>query len=126
MEQWMQEEIDSLVAEHGIVPPPWAVYNEHPFSMRWRMGDGESHKELWWTWWPLQRFTEEQKVEYFRRWPLPHCWLAFLIEAVWEIDTFENEDKLPQYFKRTSDLGFGSQQDYENDLDDPKWLGRNH
>jgi hypothetical protein len=79
---------------------------------------------LWSEWWRQQGFTEEQKIEYFRRWPPPHCWLAFLIEAVWGVDTFEEEDNLGPYFERTAALGFGGQQDYKRDRDDPKWLER--
>lgn len=121
MEPWMQEEIDQLIAEHETVPPPWVMYNEHPYSMRWRMGDGEGHLVVWWEWWPKQEFTEQQRIDYFRKWPPPHCWLAFLIEAVWGVDTFEERDCLTPYFELTSKLGFGTQQDYEQDLDDPKW-----
>ena len=121
MEPWVQEEIDRLVSESGTVPPPWFVFNEHPYSICWRMGGGESHRIVWWQWWLQQAFTEEQKIEYFRRWPPPYCWLAFLIEAVWGVDTYENRDNLASYFQRTEALGFGSQRDYERDLDDPKW-----
>jgi hypothetical protein len=124
MEPWMREEVEALVAEHGSVPPPWVVYREHPYSIRWRMGDGEAHKELWWAWWEQSRLSEEQKIVYFRRWPPPHCWLAFLIEAVWGVDTFEERDKLGPYFDRTAELGFGSQLDYERDLHDSKWRGQ--
>jgi hypothetical protein len=31
---------------------------------------------------------------------------------------------LGPYFERTAALGFGGQQDYERDLDDPRWLKR--
>jgi hypothetical protein len=61
---------------------------------------------------------------YFRRWPPPHCWLAFLIEAVWGVDTFEQRDNLARSFERTAALGFGGRDDYERDLDDHKWLER--
>jgi len=124
MEPWVQEEIEQLVAEYGTVPPPWAVYNEHPYSMRWRMGDGEGHLIVWWEWWPRLGFTEQQKIEYFREWPPPHCWLAFLIEAVWGVDRFEERDYLRPYFERTTALGFGTHRDYERDLEDPKWHDR--
>lgn len=124
----MPEEIDRLVAEYGTVPPPWAMYDEHPYSICWRMGEGEGHIWLWWEWWPLQEFTEDRKIAYFRRWPPPHCWLAFLIEAIWGVDTFEGEDEggkkkeeLSPYFERTRALGFGGREEYEKDLDDPKW-----
>jgi hypothetical protein len=88
------------------------------------MGPGESHRFVWWEWWQCQGYTEEQKIEYFRRWPPPHCWLAFLIEAVWDVDTFEERDNLGSYFERTAVLGFGTQQEYKRDLEDPKWLER--
>jgi hypothetical protein len=123
MQAWMSAEIERLVAEYGTVPPPWVVYNEHPYSICWRMGGGESHIMVWWEWWPQQGFTGDQKIAYLRRWPPPPCWLAFLIEAIWDVDTSEDEQLMP-YFKRTSELGFGDQDDYQRDLNDPKWLER--
>ena len=45
-------------------------------------------------------------------------------EAVWGVDTFDEQANLTPYFERTSALGFGSQEDYERDLEDPKWLER--
>lgn len=124
MEPWMQQELDRLLAEHGTVPPPWVVFDEHPYGICWRMGSGETHMMVWSAWWEQQRFTEQQKVDYFRRWPTPHCWLAFVIEALWGVDTYTEQDRLGPYFERLVALGFGSQQDYERDLDDPKWLER--
>jgi hypothetical protein len=123
MESWMQNEIDNLVSEYGTVPPPWVLYNEHPFSICWRMGGGESHIELWWMWWLQQKFSEDQKIDYFRKWPPPHCWLVYLLGAIWGIDKFD--DNPAMYFERASALGFGNQQDYERDLRDPRWHKRN-
>jgi hypothetical protein len=88
------------------------------------MGGGEGHMMVWSEWWPRQAFTEDQRIAYFRRWPPPHCWLVFLIGAVWDVDTCDEEANLSPYFARTAALGFGSEQDYERDLDDPKWLER--
>jgi hypothetical protein len=121
---FMREEVKRLTAQFGTVPPPWVKYNEHPYSICWRMGGGESHMMLWREWWEAQKLAEEARIAYFRRWPPPHCWLAFLIEAVWDVDIFEEEVELAPYFERTAALGFGSQLDYERDLDDPKWLER--
>lgn len=124
MEPWMQEWIDRLTSEYGTVPPMWVLYNEHPYSICWRMGSGESFKELWWEWWQHQNLTEDQKIEYFRKWLPPHCWLEFLIDAIWDTGFAETEDseELLPYFIRTSELGFGDLQDYKRDLEDPKWL----
>jgi hypothetical protein len=120
-----REEIKRLTAEHGTVPPPWVVFDEHPYSICWRMGSGETHRWLWWEWWEKQQLSEEERVAYFRRWPPPHCWLPFLIEAVWDIDQSEGDERLRPYFERTAALGFGSWRDYEEDLNDPGWLPSN-
>ncbi|MDR2326600.1 MAG: hypothetical protein LBE51_14545 [Acidovorax sp.] len=123
MDTWMRKSIEQLTATHGCVPPPWVVYNAHPYSMCWRMGAGESHIMLWSAWWPQQALTQEQKIAYFRQWPLPPCWLPFLITAIWDVDTVDADDAaLAPYFERTSALGFGGRKAYEADLDDPKWL----
>jgi hypothetical protein len=61
MKQWMQDEIAALTARHGTVPPPWAVYREHPSNMCWRMGGGESHMMLWSEWWPQQNLRNEPR-----------------------------------------------------------------
>jgi hypothetical protein len=118
----MQGEIDALIAKHGTVPPPWAVAHEHPSNMCWRMGGGESHMMLWSEWWPQQNLTEAQKIEYFRRWSPPHCWLAFVMEAIWDVDDYEDDETLAPFFDRLEALGFGSRQDYVSDFHDSKWL----
>lgn len=122
MEEWIQKAIEGLTTQHGAVPPPWFMYDAHPHSICWRMGGGESHMMVWSQWWPEQQLTEAQKIEYFRKWPPPHCWLGFMIEAIWEVDEFDAAETLAPYFERTQALGFGSQQDYERDMEDPKWL----
>lgn len=122
MEHWMRDEIAALTTRYGAVPPPWFMYDEHPYSICWRMGGGETHMTVWATWWPAQQLTEAQKIEYFRKWPPPHCWLAFMIEAIWAVNVFDEAEELAPYFARTRALGFGGQEDYERDLDDPKWL----
>ena len=122
MEPWMKQRIDTQAAVHGTMPPPWVVHDEHPCSICWRMGSGESHLMAWWPWWRQQAFTEAQMVAYFRRWPPPYCWLEFLIEAVWGIDISDEMIDLGPYFARTEALGFGNRADFERDFEDPAWL----
>ncbi|KAF5721570.1 hypothetical protein FGLOB1_221 [Fusarium globosum] len=118
-----QNEIDKLVEQHGAVPPPWFMFpNEHPYSIGWRMGAGESYIMIYWTWWGQQRkqIDEKQRIEYFRRWPPPPEWLICMIEAIWDLDPkdFEDDDDYSPYFKRTETLGFGSEDDYKNAMRD--------
>src|SRR6185503_3800064 len=127
MDAWMQEEIDALVVAHGTVPPPWVVYYEHPHSLCWRMGGGESLMMVWSEWWPQQNLTEAQRIEYFRKWKPPHCWLAWLIDAIWGVNYYDEDDAtLAPYFERTQALGFGSRQEWEADYSDDKWLEIEH
>lgn len=121
---WKREKAKRLTAEHGSVPPPWIVFDEHPYSICWRMGGGESHLLMWHWWWPQQGFSEQDRIDYFRRWPPPHCWLAFLIQAIWDVEYDSQTDIPDDYFDRTAALGFGSREDYLRDLEDPKWLER--
>jgi hypothetical protein len=41
------------------------------------MGDGESHKDVWFTWWDERRFDEPGALDYFRRWGVHDAWLAW-------------------------------------------------
>jgi hypothetical protein len=121
-----QERVTALTTAHGgTIPPPfWAIKNVLPMSICWRMGGGEDYSHLWWKWWSLQRFTEEEKIAFFRQWPPPHAWLEWMVEAVWgdlPVFSVERTAAAAPFFERTAALGFGSKKDYETDLDDPKW-----
>jgi len=120
---WHDRRLDELMTQYGAVPPPWFEYPDtHPYDIVWRMGDGESYIELFYTWWNLEKevWVEVRRIEYFRRWPPPPRWLKHMIDCVWDIrhDTFEDEElfNYKPYFARTSELGFGSLDDYERDL----------
>ena len=126
-----QHEIDEIVAKHGgTMPPLWAAFpGVHPYDICWRMGGGEAYKYLYWKWWSVfnANLTEEQRIEYFRKYPPDPCWLKVMIDQIWDIRPFELEDgpdsfDYTPYFKRTEELGFGSEADHERDMDDPKWL----
>lgn len=124
MDPWIHDWIETQEAEHGTMPPPWVYRMEHPYSMGWRMGDGESHMIAWWEWWEWWEavaFTEARRVDYFRPWPPPAAWLAWVIEAVWEVDAYEESPEAEACFERTEALGWGGAEAFEEDLDDPKW-----
>ena len=60
----------------------------------------------------------------FRRWPPPACWLEWMLCQVWDIRPWEVGDEFDDdpYFARLESLVFGNKQDYEKDLEDPRWL----
>lgn len=124
---WYVDRVSALVKQYGAVPPPW-VYAEdsHPFSIQWRMGDGETHVMVFGEWWEQQKLTEKERIEYFRKWPPPPRWTAWMAEVIWDLDPWKGEGEgefdYSPYFKRLTDLGFEGVADYERDLDDEKWL----
>ncbi|MCY6492153.1 hypothetical protein [Leptolyngbya sp. GGD] len=120
MEAWQLEAIRKLESEYGTVPPPWVVFNEHPYSLCWRMGGGEAHIEVWSDWWEEKDYSEAEKIEYFRQWKPPASWLEWMIDAIWEpADT--DEEELAN-FARAEALGFGSKAEFDRAISDPKWL----
>jgi hypothetical protein len=125
MEEWQQSEVRKFQAEYGAVPPPWVIFqDEHPYSICWRMGAGQSHVMMWSAWWEGQNYDEAQRIAYFQKWPPPPCWLEWMIDAIWDLRPWESEDDFDYtpYFARVESLGFGSKEDFESDMNDPKWL----
>ena len=126
---WIENRIAALVAEHGAVPPPWFMFpNTHPYDIGWRMGDGETHVLVFASWWEAQkdRLDEAQRIEYFRQWPPPPRWLKWMIDVVWDLEPWESDDPesfdYAPYFARTEELGFGTEGEFNLDVEDPKWL----
>ncbi|RGP81447.1 hypothetical protein FLONG3_592 [Fusarium longipes] len=118
-----QDEINTLIQQHGSVPPPWFMFPKvHPYDICWRMGTGESYIMVYFSWWEhgKQELDEKQRIEYFRKWPPPPEWLVWMIEVIWDLDPgkFENEDDYRPYFRLTAALGFGSEDDYKNAIED--------
>ncbi len=127
--EWIKKRIIELVDEYGSVPPPWFMFPDtHPYDIGWRMGAGESHVMVFNKWWEEEKrnWDEKQRIKYFRRWPPPPRWLTWMIDIIWDLEPLETEDPdafdYSPYFARTEALGFGTQAEYEKDLDDPKWL----
>lgn len=122
---WITKEISKLTEKYDAVPPPWVKFpNTHPYSIGWRMGDGESYMMVWHDWWDGRSMDEERAVAYFRKWPPPPRWLAWMIDKIWDLKPWDEPEEFDYspYFKKIESLGFGTQEEYERDLDDPKWL----
>lgn len=121
----IEAKITELVAQHGTVPPPYFTFpDKHPFDIFWRMGAGEDHIMVFGAWWERQKdgMDEAQRIEYFRKFPPPPVWLTWMIELIWvpEDEEFEldpNEADRSSYFKRTEELGFGTEDECKHAWD---------
>ncbi|HNH83467.1 MAG TPA: hypothetical protein PL157_13940 [Acidobacteriota bacterium] len=96
----------------------------HPYDICWRMGDGEFHTEVFDFWWKNLNFDESQRIEYFCNWPPPPCWLAWMIDVIWDPcpDECQEEFDYSTYFGQIERLGFGTQLQYQAELEDPRWF----
>ena len=121
-EEWYDEEINALVAQHGAVPPPYVAFPDtHPMEICWRMGAGESHMMVFSFWSAKARMNEAQWIEYFRKFPPPPLWLTWMICCVWDLEDEDPGAEEPSldpfeydywvYFRRTAALGFGTEWD---------------
>jgi hypothetical protein len=123
--EWYHRRRAQYTAKYGAVPPPW-VYAEtsHPYSIRWRMGEGETLIMVFQEWWEQQAFSEEERLAYFRKWPPPPRWISWMADAIWDLEPPEDDDDIDYvpYYHRLAQLGFTGIEDIERDLDDPKWL----
>ena len=123
--EWYKKQVAELLEQHGAVPPLW-IYaeNSHPYSTRWRMGYGETYAMVLNEWWEQENKSEAERIEYFRRWPAPPRWMAWMADAIWDLEPWEDEDDFDYtpYFQRLTELGFEGAEDYQRDLDDEKWL----
>lgn len=121
--QWVDEEIKKLVAKYGTVPPPYRIVKDtSPYCIYWRMA-GESDLEVFFTWWKRQKNTalndEAKRIEYFRKWPPPPAWLTWMIDLIWDVDPGDDPESYDYstYFKHTEELGFGTKEEYEREID---------
>jgi hypothetical protein len=50
-----------------------------------------------------------------------------MLDVIWDLAPWELEDPdsfdYSPYFARSEELGFGTETDFESDINDPKWLG---
>ena len=123
-EQWYLDHASDMIAKHGDFPPPW-IYrqNSHPYSIGWRMGGGETHIMAFSEWWEQQAKTTDERIEYFRQWPAPPRWCAWMADAIWDLELWESDDEFDysDYFAKLKSLGFDGTEDYESDLDNESY-----
>jgi hypothetical protein len=123
--EWYKKRVTQWVAQYGAVPPPWVfAENSHPYSIRWRMGEGETLLMVFGEWWEQENKSETERIEYFQKWPAPPRWMPWMADVIWglESEDYEGEFDYQPYFRKLTDLGFQGADDYESDLDDEKWI----
>jgi hypothetical protein len=123
--QWYKRRLAEYTDEYGAVPPPWIhAENSHPYSVRWRMGHGETLLMVFDEWWEQQQWSEAERVAYFRKWPAPPRWIPWMADAIWDLRPWECEGEFDYtpYYKRLGQLGFVGVGDIDRDLTDDKWL----
>ena len=121
---FIEDSITQFLEKYGSVPPPWFIFPDtHPFDITWRMGNGETHIMIWETWWERQGYSEEERISYFQKWTPPPRWLEWMIGAIWDIIPLENDEiQFFPFFQRVQNLGFGTKEEFDEDISDPKWL----
>lgn len=123
-ENWYKEALRIYIDTYGDVPPPWVfAENSHPYSMRWRMGAGETLLMVFYEQFKVCK-TEQDRINYFKKWPPPPRWIAWMADAIWDLESWEGGGKFDYqpYFDKLNDHGFTGMDEYEADLDDEKWL----
>ena len=123
-QSYVKKEIDRYLSELGEVPPHWVFRpDSHPYSIGWRMGDGESFVEVFYTWFEEYLTTENERINYFLKHDPPPRWLASVIESIWDLEGWNDPDfDYYPYLEKLKHLGFKGTDQYQADLNDEKWL----
>jgi len=114
---------EEYIKKYGDIPPPWIYCPTcHPYSIGWRMGDGETHITILSEWLEEQKLSFEDKIMYLKKYPAPPRWYAWITDFLWEIDDthFEIQDYQP-YFEKLEKLGFDNLSSFEEDFNNAKW-----
>lgn len=112
---WYQKQLKEHIQKYGAVPPPWIYLpDEHPFSMAWRMGIGESHIMVFSIWWEDEGKTFEEKIKYFKKFPPTSEWVSWMIDVIWDIESWNYTlDDFNPYLKKLKQLGFDGIDQFE-------------
>ena len=129
-EQWYRDHFHKQVEKHGDFPPPYVFApDEHPLSMFWRMGGGETHLMVFFEWFESEFKTHESKIKYLLKWPTPPCWFGWVAQAVWPIgdDVMRAVEKGEEYdysayLEKLAGFGFRNTEKFESDYNDERWF----
>lgn len=121
-QEWYIKEVEHYMAKYGEIPPHWVIFPDtHPYSIGWRMGAGETFVMVFGNWWEDNFESEEEKIQFFLKYPPPPRWLEVAASCIWDIE-IEGEFEKSPYLDKLKQLGFTGTDEYVKDLEDPKWL----
>jgi len=117
-QQWYLEGIQQYLKNYGEVPPPWIYAPEfHPYSIGWRMGDGESHLMFLSEWLSQNKMTFDEKIAYLHRYPAPARWYQWMVDFLWKnLPRDMTDDDYEIYFQRLHDFGFKQGDQFQEDF----------
>ncbi|KER73583.1 hypothetical protein HR51_00410 [Burkholderia cepacia] len=121
---WYRQSVADYLAQYGAVPPPWIIAaDSHPYSMRWRMGGGETFMMVFQEWWEQHAWHERERVTYFLKWPPPPRWIPWMADVIWDLEPWEEDGEFDytRYYAQLEQLGFGGTADVEADMEDSRW-----
>ncbi len=115
--------IDKYLTKDGDMAPPWAFNkNSHPYSIYWRMGIGEFYVMIFSEWFSKNIKSYKERIEFFKKYPAPPRWLGWMADAIWDLETIDENFDYSQYFNKLKKEGFKGIEKYQQDLNDEKWL----
>jgi hypothetical protein len=125
-QDWYIKEVEKYLEKYSVVPPPWVYDPEsHPYSMQWRMGAGETLIMVFGGWAEDALKTEDERIEYCKKYSPPPRWLAWCADFVWGLEPWQDENfDYSPYLEKLKNLGFDGTFEYESDLNDEKWLSK--
>lgn len=123
-QEWYITHSQKLIAEYGDVPPPWIYESRaHPYSICWRMGGGESHIMILGEWKSQQQFSEEDKINYCKKYNPPPAWLRWVCRFIWNLeDSYGKNFDFSPYFEKLKSYGFKDVEKFDEDFNSDKWI----
>src|SRR5687768_2985829 len=107
-EEWYKASRAKHIEKYGDVPPPWVFDpNSHPYSIRWRMGGGETFIMVFSEWFDTEYKSEQQRITYFKKYPAPPRWLGWMADVIWDLEPWDEEEfDYTPYFDKLKQSGF--------------------
>lgn len=88
------QRIFEVEQRYGEFPPPWFFVEDSPEHLAWRTLGGVTLVSDWQHWWSNRNLDKEERIRYFKRWPMESCWLDFAVGMIWAPEIVYENRKL--------------------------------